>query len=227
MKNFGWFLLVVAGAVGGYALLIFDPTVSTGMGRVYNIGQLQFRQNLLIFAGVLAIVGVVMAVFSPGAPQTQDDPQKRLFEAAIENGDLAKMTEMLDSGALDPNGALTKSQSSWLRYAMNLKKLDACELLLKRGADPNKVDGFGISPLQTLVNLTPTKGSTERAILGLFRNPPAVEVAARVAPHSPITGGQTPEKTTIAQQLTELAKLKETGHLSAEEYDLAKARILA
>lgn len=59
MKGFGFFLL----AVGAIAFLVgfsMDTSVSTRLGsRVHNIGLINERQNIIIFAGVMTVIGAI------------------------------------------------------------------------------------------------------------------------------------------------------------------------
>lgn len=66
MKKAGGFILGFALVLCGYAIFFYDPTVSTGYGSTYNIGKLNFQQNLVMAAGASAVVGVLMILF--GAP---------------------------------------------------------------------------------------------------------------------------------------------------------------
>lgn len=61
MRSFGYFVLVVGllCIVGAFAM---DVSVSSGVGRVNNIGLMAERQNLLLVGGLMLLVGVIMAV---------------------------------------------------------------------------------------------------------------------------------------------------------------------
>lgn len=43
LKAFGGLVLFASAVVGGYALFVFDTSISTGLGRVHNLGLLQDR----------------------------------------------------------------------------------------------------------------------------------------------------------------------------------------
>lgn len=71
MKRAGRYVLGGALLLGGYALFIYDPTVSSGYGNTYNIGKLNFQQNLVMAAGVGAMVGVLMMLFGDAGNGTR------------------------------------------------------------------------------------------------------------------------------------------------------------
>lgn len=78
MKNLGFVLLIV----GAFAFLVgfkMDTTVYTDYGeRVHNIGLMNDRQNLLLFAGVLSVIGAVFFSLAskPGANGTSNAAAK-------------------------------------------------------------------------------------------------------------------------------------------------------
>ena len=61
MRNFGYFLLIV-GLLCIVGALAMDVSVSSGTGRVNNIGLMAERQNFILIGGLLLLVGVIMAV---------------------------------------------------------------------------------------------------------------------------------------------------------------------
>lgn len=61
MRNFGYFVLVV-GMLCLVGALAMDVSVSTGVGRVNNIGLMAERQNFILIGGLMLLVGVIMAV---------------------------------------------------------------------------------------------------------------------------------------------------------------------
>ncbi len=63
MKSFGIFVLMLCAVIFIVAFSM-TTTVDTGLGRVNNIGLMNDRQNLLIFGGVLAIVGTLLLIFA-------------------------------------------------------------------------------------------------------------------------------------------------------------------
>lgn len=61
MRSLGYFVLVV-GLLCIVGALAMDVSVSSGTGRVNNIGLMAERQNFILIGGVLLLVGVIMAV---------------------------------------------------------------------------------------------------------------------------------------------------------------------
>lgn len=61
MRSFGYFVLVV-GLVCIVGALAMDVSVSSGTGRVNNIGLMAERQNFILIGGLILLVGVIMAV---------------------------------------------------------------------------------------------------------------------------------------------------------------------
>ncbi len=61
MRNFGYFVLVV-GMLCIAGALATDVSVSSGAGRVNNIGLMAERQNLILIGGLMLLVGVIMAI---------------------------------------------------------------------------------------------------------------------------------------------------------------------
>lgn len=238
-RALGWLLLALGTCVAGYALFVFDASVSTAMGSVNNMGLLQGKQNLMFAGGVMAIVGVLVALLGPQEPATMSskgedaiDP-RRVFAIAVRDNDLPRINEMLERGDVDPNGSLGEKSESWLTLAADGPRPYVVEILLRRGADPKAVDGTGFSPLQHMINRTPEPGTSERSVLDLMRNPPKVEpitrtpqvedLRARGKQQDDLTDGR--EK--FAYQLIELGKMRESGLLTAREFEAAKARLLA
>jgi hypothetical protein len=73
LKTLGIVLLVI----GSIVFLVgfnMDTSVATGFGggRVHNIGLMNDRQNIIIFAGVLAVIG---AVFAALAGKSKPNPE--------------------------------------------------------------------------------------------------------------------------------------------------------
>lgn len=90
MKSYGIALLVV----GALAFLIgfnMVTTVSTGTGgeRVYNIGLMNERQNIIIFAGIMTVIGAVFLGLASknnvleGRSNTSSDTRKCPFCAEL------------------------------------------------------------------------------------------------------------------------------------------------
>lgn len=61
MRKFGYFSLIV-GLLCIVGALAMDVSVSSGAGRVNNIGLMAERQNFILIGGLLLLVGVIMAV---------------------------------------------------------------------------------------------------------------------------------------------------------------------
>ena len=62
MRSLGYFVLVV-GLLCIVGALAMDVSVSSGTGRVNNIGLMAERQNFIRFGSLLLFVGVFMAVY--------------------------------------------------------------------------------------------------------------------------------------------------------------------
>lgn len=222
MKSLGVIATLLGAAVGIYAFAVYDPTI----GDVYNIGKLDFRRNLVILAGVLCIAGVLIALFS------SDDANSKLtntnnrdeFYQAIKAGNLDRMEQYLKSRKIDPNGRNAGEKSCWLRTALNGLGLAQTELLLAYGADPKLSDGFGNSVLDTYKYHSRKAAPEIAAIVSLLENPPPSKICLQI----PIEGApmQSEETITIADGLSKLAALKDSGHLSEAEYRLAKAKLM-
>jgi hypothetical protein len=216
-------LLVVGVLLGGYSLLFFDTSVVTPMGhRVNNLGLMQDRQNLLIAGGVMAVIGAVLTALGRSRP-LQDDEQ---FEKALSRADLGHMALLLDSGKVSPDGLAPNSKSGWLRLTMVSGGLPQAKLLLEKGADPAKPDGFGSSPLETLKRNPRSFGAAGPQFVALFEEHlekprQGSESAARDSDLPAL-----PPSSNVLEQLKELATLREHGTLSDEEFALAKARVL-
>ena len=59
MKGWGQ-LALIAGIVGLVLAFAMDTSVSTGFGRVNNIGLMKDQQNYIMIAGLLIVAGLVM-----------------------------------------------------------------------------------------------------------------------------------------------------------------------
>lgn len=82
MRAFGYFVLVI-GVIALIASMNMDVSVSTGMGRVNNLGLMSQRQNFTTVSGLVALAGLLMVIFggskSPAA-QTQAPLQQQTFD---------------------------------------------------------------------------------------------------------------------------------------------------
>ena len=73
MKNLGMLILVVGLALGGYSLFMdvsidvparaFGYGIDTPAMQVANLDRMAQRQNLLIFSGILSVVGAILLGF--------------------------------------------------------------------------------------------------------------------------------------------------------------------
>lgn len=62
MWAFG-FAILAAGIVGLLAAMNMDVSVSSGLGRVSNIGLMAQRQNYIMVAGLAVLAGLLMVIF--------------------------------------------------------------------------------------------------------------------------------------------------------------------
>ena len=73
MKNFGMLILVVGLVLGGYSLAMdvsvdvparnFGYGVATPAMQVANMDKMSQRQNLMVFSGILSVVGAILLGF--------------------------------------------------------------------------------------------------------------------------------------------------------------------
>jgi len=61
--------LIVIGCVAGIGAFNMDTSVSSGLGRIHNLGLMDDRRNRLMIAGLLTIVGVIFFVTDKGISQ--------------------------------------------------------------------------------------------------------------------------------------------------------------
>ncbi len=207
-------------------MVIFDPSVATGYGRVINLGKLNDRQNMIIAGGILAIIGILIAMLAKEAA-----PEALPFLQVMENGNLHAMEEMLKAGA-DPNG-LTPSGKTWLQAAVEFNRIPQTELLLHYGADPDRVTDktflsarqylmtnrenevtSATEELKALLDKAPVGGQRTKAIVGTLQKAEGQTTS--------LGYGQE-----LIVQLQTLASLRESGTLSTEEFDLAKSKLLS
>lgn len=71
MRNFGYFVLVV-GMLCIVGALAMDVSVSSGAGRVNNIGLMANRQNLILIGGLMLLVGVIMTIAGKRQKEADD-----------------------------------------------------------------------------------------------------------------------------------------------------------
>ena len=161
MQTAGKIILAIAILIGTYALLVFDPSVEAAGQRVANIHKLSFQSNLLLVAGVGAIIGTILLVFGrrssvEGASASigttipdRDAAQVRCdsrFSDAIKSSDLATMRRMLSNKEISAHGRNLHGRG-WLQYATSLNALEPCKILLEHGARPTDLDELGKSAL--------------------------------------------------------------------------------
>jgi hypothetical protein len=221
MRVLGFWILLAGVALGGYALLVFDPSVPVyGVGRVNNIGLMQDRQNMLIAACAVAVVGTLLVAF--GGPSSVPNVQAARFQNAVDEADLTTMETMLVAGQIGPTSE-SEDGRGWLQYAAR-GALPQCKLLLDFGFDPNRKDTRGLTALEV--------AKTVRAndVLGELEKGP--RATPRVAKHTAIDGDPVHplevhlRNASIPDQIAQLVSLRDLGSLTAAEFDTAKAKVL-
>lgn len=224
MKTFGLIVLLGSLALGIYALAVYDPSVSTGYGSVYNMGRLQDRQNMLIVAAVGAGIGTLLLLFGKSSER---NPAQDQFAAVLEMGNLEVMEQLIDSGVIDPNGRAPGNMQSWLRLAVLHEGASQCELLLRKGADPALPDGFGTKVVD-YVRQEKSRSSALERINALFENPPQLDLppVPKKAESPPSVAEAASPSHSIADELAGLARLRDSGALTADEFERAKAKVL-
>ena len=71
-------VLLFIGAIAFFVVFTMDTSVATDFGgRVHNIGLMNDGQNIIIVAGVLAVIGAIFVGFASKSPQP--------IESAVEN----------------------------------------------------------------------------------------------------------------------------------------------
>lgn len=219
MKGFGWVVLLVGGAVGAYALLVFDTSVASGVGRINNIGLISDRQNLLIASGVGVIAGLMMILLGK-----ESDPPPPFF-IALRQGDLAKMEDLLKTGAADPNG-VAPDGFTWLLTAVHAHAVAQSELLLRYGADPDlRTERSFPSPREYIQSTAAIDASVvEKELLALFDKYAPGESRSR--PESQRSSPELAGGDGLAVQIQKLADLRDKGVLTSAEFERAKEKLL-
>ncbi|KWT98211.1 SHOCT domain-containing protein [Variovorax sp. WDL1] len=219
-------LFIGAVLVGGYALFVFDPSVATGYGsRVNNIGLMQDRQNLLLAACAAAVTGAIFMVFG-GRGGTKDIPPvsygdgtalstEKLsaiedFRDALKHDVPSVIRTALQAGRVHPYDELPTGRG-FLQYAVSEQALSCIPLLLEAGAKPDHPDSTG----RTAFDFITASSSPE---LQSLMRPKPESIANAVASDATAK---------MMLRLEQLANLHADGILTAEEFDLAKARVLA
>lgn len=164
MKATGIVLLVIA-AIAFLVAFTMDTTVATDFGgrRVHNIGLMNDRQNIIIVAGVLAVIGAIFVVFARRSLQ----PSKR----AIGNSLIRTCpycAETVKAAATicrfcqrELPSIAASSEASHVRNDLPTPLMQAVidgddelvERLLTNGANPLEEDSNGATPLQVARDL--------------------------------------------------------------------------
>jgi len=228
MKVAGYLLLLAGAAIGFYALMIFKISY----GDVVNLGLLSDRQNLLIVAGCVAVVGALFAVLGSSSAEPSDPVERayrdfKRFYAAMESGDVGVMEQMLKDGAATPNGQ-SKEGLCWLRLCVMADAEVACNLLISWGADVNLADGSGLSPIAYVNKYMDRLGKSAPKFLTIFESALRSKALFASGELSQTAAAQ-PNGTAknVPEQLAELARLHREGHLSNDQFEVAKNRVLA
>lgn len=64
----GWLLLLGGAVIALYFFAVFDPSVSSELGRVVNLGRLNDRQAGLLLGLGMSFVGVLLVIFARRKP---------------------------------------------------------------------------------------------------------------------------------------------------------------
>jgi hypothetical protein len=231
MKNIGIVLSVIGVTLALFFLFVFDPSVSTGFGRVNNIGKLSFQQNMLIFGCALAVVGAVLAVFAitrtaktgsnlSGRKSALNLADDRALDA-IKRDDDSALLSLLGSGVTAIVDELPSGRGI-LQYAIVCNSTKCVKVLIDAGARATVPDSSGETPL-AVSSIRPNpdirallNGGGSRTISASSSTVSSAEVSGRR------TAG--PERS-ITSDLAELARLRDAGHLTEDEFVAAKARL--
>ena len=155
--------MIAAVLLAFYALAVFDPSISSGLGRVANFQRMGIQQNLTIVSVGLAIVGVLLLIFGPTSQVADRDSQgtvapfanldndalvvEEQFSEAIRNEDLGTVRRLFESRSVSAHGR-NKNGRGWLQYATVVGSSKAAEVILEHGASPRDKDDFGRSALE-------------------------------------------------------------------------------
>ena len=173
----------------------------------------------------IAVITALVMVKSSSRPQA--DLNFRRFYEAMESGDLKTMEQMLLAGEVDPNGR-SKEGACWLRLCLMADAEAPCELLMRHGADVNLADGSDLSPVEYASESQDRLGAVAKKFLKIFEaaNASASPVSAdSMIAAAPVQNDSRPE-ISLPGQLAELAQLYRDGHLSSDQFEAAKARVL-
>jgi hypothetical protein len=208
------------------------PAVMSLSEQLNRLAQLRDR---LIFGWITALAGFLMAILSR---QTQTTIAER-FEQAITAQDTSTVGLLIRYGSIDVNGRKPGGLACWLRVAIQGNAPGPFRELYRLGADPDRPDGYEISVRQLLKTSQTSTNLVFEAILddpGLRAenmaargNAPAKAATPQVTPAAvtPARSQAAPAVMPLPEQLTRLAQLRERGMLTDDEFQRAKARLLA
>lgn len=100
MKHVGLCVLIF-GIVLGFYGLGYETTISTGDSRVYNIGLMDQKRNLLMIAGLGILVGVILLI--AGLQEKYEDPPNNRPPSRHKNStadELVKLAKLVETGLL-------------------------------------------------------------------------------------------------------------------------------
>lgn len=101
------------------------------------------------------------------------------LELAASRGDVTKVEQLLDTG-LNPNGRQGRPPLCSAAFDASQKTLDVMEILLEKGADPNRQDDMGYTSLMRLAMQPPHRnGVVEEMIRLLLKNGADVNVRSK------------------------------------------------
>lgn len=177
MRFSGKFLLVAAAAFVIYALLIFDPSIPAGEGRVVNLQRLSWQQNLTIVGMGLGVIGALLVIFGSREESTKivhscipnqnyrvDDASlavEEQFAEAIRKDDIATVKRLVSNRSISQYGR-NRNGKGWLQYATALGSVQTAEVLLEYGASPGDKDDLGKTALEE------AEAKSNRELLALF-----------------------------------------------------------
>ena len=181
---------------------------------------MQDRQNLLIAMCAMGIAGLLLFLFArkepapspviPDTPAAGYSDEADQFRRAIEKGDTVTMRQLLDGGVVKAYGEMSTGRG-WLQYAVQRGHIDACALLIEKGASPTHADGVS----SVAIDLAKRSGDPE--LIALMSSPAAPVGNSGDAPAT---------SDNLLGQLERLAALRTSGHLNETEFAAAKSRLL-
>lgn len=220
MRTFGGWLMALAALIGIYALFFFDTSVSTGLGRVHNLGLMQDRQNLLIAACAAGIVGTLLMLLGGSrvaAPVGESGPARNPSmgqEGALETRNavdqvreaLAKdnaegLKRVLAGGDVRGYGELATGRG-FLQFAVASNAVHCIPLLIAAGAEARQRDSAGKTAIETIGD------DTLPVVRGLLQG-------LKIEDREPA----------VNPQVAQLEALRASGVLSEAEFASARSRI--